>query len=123
MKGGKKRNTNTDPVQPSAAPPSDLNTAVATVDDGGDVVGEERSKNPEESEKFDAAEEAFEEDEGEEEDSEAEKEYEQIGNTQIEEAEEAEGERTKLADGYYEIEAVRRKRVRKVNFCSCFFVS
>ncbi|KAL0374087.1 UNVERIFIED_CONTAM: Chromo domain protein LHP1 [Sesamum radiatum] len=113
MKGGKKRNTNADPVQPSGPPPSGPSTAVVSVNGGGDVVGEERSKNPEESERFETGDEAYEEEEGEEEDSEAEKEYEQLENIQIQEGEEAEGERTKLAEGYYEIEAVRRKRVRK----------
>ncbi|PIM97906.1 hypothetical protein CDL12_16829 [Handroanthus impetiginosus] len=113
MKGGKKRNTNNDAVQPSAAPPSDPTNAVASSNSGGDAVGEERRRNTEESEKLEGAEEAFEEEEGEEEDSEAEKEYEQLENVQIEEAEEADGEKAKLADGYYEIEAVRRKRVRK----------
>ncbi|KAH6767623.1 hypothetical protein C2S52_018606 [Perilla frutescens var. hirtella] len=118
MKGGKKRNTNSDPVQPSPAlpppppppPPSDLPSAAASVGDAGD---EERRKTSEESEKHEDAEEAFEDEEGDEEDSEAEKEYEQAENAEIEEADEAEGERPKLADGYYEIEAVRRKRVRK----------
>ncbi|KAK6120772.1 hypothetical protein DH2020_045488 [Rehmannia glutinosa] len=113
MKGGKKRNTNSDPVQPSAPPPPDPSTAMASVDHGGDVVVEDRPKTSEDSERYEAAQEAFEEEEGEEEDSEGEKEYEQPENVQIEEAEGAEGERTKLADGYYEIEAVRRKRVRK----------
>ncbi|KAK4416154.1 Chromo domain protein LHP1 [Sesamum alatum] len=113
MKGGKKRNTNADPVQPSGPPPSDPSTAVASVNGGGDVVAEERRKNPEESERFEAGDEVYDEEEGEEEDSEADKEYEQLENIQIQEGEEAEGERTKLAEGYYEIEAVRRKRVRK----------
>ncbi|KAL0410968.1 UNVERIFIED_CONTAM: Chromo domain protein LHP1 [Sesamum latifolium] len=64
MKGGKKRNTNADPVP--SGPPSSGSMAEAMW-----WRGEER------------------------------------------EGEEAEGERTKLAEGYYEIEAVRRKRVRK----------
>ncbi|GFP93924.1 chromo domain protein lhp1 [Phtheirospermum japonicum] len=112
MKGGKRRITYTDPVQPPpASPPPDHALAVASVEDGGDVVGEERRKNPEDSEIAEAALESFEEEEGEEEDfSEGEKEYEQPENVQIEEVE---GGRMKLADGYYEIEAVRRKRVRK----------
>ncbi|KAL6565756.1 La ribonucleoprotein [Orobanche hederae] len=115
MKGGKKRTTHTDPVQPQSAPtPPDHTTAVASVDGCGDLVAEEKRQNPEVSEKLEAAVEAFEE-EGEEDDyfSEAEKENEQPENAQIEEVEAAEGQRTKLADGYYEIEAVRRKRLRK----------
>ncbi|KAL3624575.1 La ribonucleoprotein [Castilleja foliolosa] len=112
MKGGKKRITYTDPVQPPPAtllPGDDL--GVATVEYGGDTVGEERSKKTEVSEMVEAGVESFEEEEGEEEDfSEGEKEYEQPEIVQIEEVE---GGRTKLADGYYEIEAVRRKRVRK----------
>ncbi|EYU37386.1 hypothetical protein MIMGU_mgv1a007236mg [Erythranthe guttata] len=108
MKGLKKRNF-TDPVQPSGPPPSDATTAVVSVNYGGVVAEEERRLNPEGSEKFEAAEEGFEEEDGEEDDSDAEKDYEQTDNAPVE----AEGERTKLADGYYEIEAVRRKRVRK----------
>ncbi|KAL1547468.1 La ribonucleoprotein [Salvia divinorum] len=109
MKGGKKRNTNSDPVQSSPpAPPSfELPTAAPSLDDAGD---EDRRKNSEESGRLEDAEDAVEEDEGDEEDSEAEREYEQDENAQIEEAE---GVRPKLADGYYEMEAVRRKRVRK----------
>lgn len=115
MKGGKKRNTISDPVQPSPTPPppppplppSDLPTTAPSLEDGGD---EERRRNSEESGRREDAEEAVEEDEGDEEDSEADKEYEQDDSVQIEKAE---GERTKLADGYYEIESVRRKRVRK----------
>ncbi|KAK6143100.1 hypothetical protein DH2020_023448 [Rehmannia glutinosa] len=87
MKGGKRRNTNSDPVQLSAPPPPDPSTAMASVDHGGDVVGEDRPKTSEDSERFEAAQEAFEEEEGEEEDSEGEKEYEQPENVQIEEAE------------------------------------
>ncbi|KAG8363539.1 hypothetical protein BUALT_Bualt19G0032900 [Buddleja alternifolia] len=106
MKGGKKRNTNT---EPSAPPISD---ATAAVNGGYDAAAEEeRRKYAEESERVEAAEEAFEEDEGEEEDSEADREYEQSENMRTGEAGEA--ERMKLADGYFEIEAVRRKRVRK----------
>ncbi|KAL6560440.1 La ribonucleoprotein [Orobanche gracilis] len=116
MKVGKKRTTHTDPVQPqSAPPPPDHTPVVASVDGYDDVVVEEKRQNPEVSEKFDAAVEAFEEEEGEEDDyfSEAEKQNEQPENAQIEEAEASEGHRMKLADGYYEIEAVRRKRIRK----------
>ncbi|EYU42242.1 hypothetical protein MIMGU_mgv1a006455mg [Erythranthe guttata] len=112
MKGLKKRNF-TDPVQSSGPPPSDATTAVVSVNYGGVVAEEERRLIPEGSEKFEAAEEGFEEEDGEEDDSDAEKDYEQTDNAPVEEAAEAEGERTKLADGYYEIEAVRRKRVRK----------
>lgn len=123
MKGGKKRNTISDPVQPSPTPPppppplppSDLPTTAPSLEDGGD---EERLRNSEESGRREDAEEAVEEDEGDEEDSEADKEYEQDDSVQIEKAE---GERTKLADGYYEIESVRRKRVRKVNYCCHFY--
>ncbi|XP_059312006.1 chromo domain protein LHP1 [Lycium ferocissimum] len=53
--------------------------------------------------------------EGEEDEDEEEKTYEESGELQIEEVDvaEAETERPKLAEGFYEIEAVRRKRVRK----------
>ncbi|XP_057800428.1 chromo domain protein LHP1 isoform X1 [Salvia miltiorrhiza] len=102
MKGGKKRNSNSDPLQ-SSPPSSDLPTSV----DG--AADEDRRKTSVDSEKREDAEDAVEEDDGDEEDSEAERDYEQDDNAQIE----VQGERTKLADGYYEIEAVRRKRVRK----------
>ncbi|KAL1540012.1 La ribonucleoprotein [Salvia divinorum] len=102
MKAGKKKITNSDPVQSSPPPSSDLPTT-----DAGD---EESLKNSEDSWKRDDAEEPVEEDDADEEDSEAEREYEQDESVQIEEAG---GERTKLADGFYELEAVRRKRVRK----------
>ncbi|KAL3615434.1 La ribonucleoprotein [Castilleja foliolosa] len=112
MKGEKKRITYTDPVQsPFESPPNDHAVAVASVDGGGDMVGEERRKDPEESEIMEAAVEPFEEEGVEEKGfSGGEKGNEQVENVQIEEV--ADG-RTKLADGYYEIEAVRRKRVRK----------
>lgn len=106
MKTGKKRITNSDPVESSPPPSSDLPTA-----DGGD---EDSLKNSADSWKRDDAEEPVEEEDADEEDSEAEREYEQDENVPIEEAG---GERTKLADGFYELEAVRRKRVRKVNCC------
>ncbi|XP_042014612.1 chromo domain protein LHP1-like [Salvia splendens] len=102
MKTGKKRITNSDPVESSPPPSSDLPTA-----DAGD---EDSLKNSADSWKRDDAEEPVEEDDADEEDSEAEREYEQDENVPIEEAG---GERTKLADGFYELEAVRRKRVRK----------
>ncbi|XP_022863603.1 chromo domain protein LHP1-like isoform X1 [Olea europaea var. sylvestris] len=103
MKGGKRRKTSKSienrhfPLlhQPSAA--------ARTVTGGGDMVGV--VKNPEESERFEATEAAFEE-EGKKEDSE------QLENSKIEELE-MEAERLKLADGYYLIEAVRSKRIRK----------
>ncbi|XP_042015677.1 chromo domain protein LHP1-like [Salvia splendens] len=102
MKTGKKRITNSDPVESSPPPSSDLPTA-----DAGD---EDSLKTSADSWKRDDAEEPVEEDEADEEDSEGEREYEQDENVPIEEAG---GERTKLADGFYELEAVRRKRVRK----------
>lgn len=117
MKGGKKRNTSTDPVQPSPPPPSNPTTVT---DSASDALEDDRAKNSADSGKFRATEESFEEEQPEE-DSEAERDYQQTENTQIEEAVVVEGERTKLADGYYEIEAVRRKRVRKVNFLFSFF--
>ncbi|XP_042008574.1 chromo domain protein LHP1-like [Salvia splendens] len=109
MKGGKRRNTNSDPVQssPPAPPSSEFPTAAPSLNDAGD---EDRQKSSEDSGRREDAGDAVEEDERDEEDSEAEREYEQDENAQIEEAE---GVRTKLADGFYEMEAVRRKRVRK----------
>lgn len=115
MKGGKKRNTNTDPVHPSPSP-SNPTTVTDSAGDASDAVDEDRRKYSEDRGKSKAAEESFEEEEAEEEDSEAEREYDQTQSAEIGEAAGFEGERPKLADGYYEIEAVRRKRVRKVNF-------
>ncbi|XP_073060486.1 chromo domain protein LHP1-like [Primulina eburnea] len=115
MKGGK-RSSSADPVQspypPSPPTPTDFS-------DGGDATeGVEEKEGPrseEGSDKFEAAEEALEEREGEDEDSGAEKDYEPSETFYIAEAdaEEVEGDRVKLAEGYYEIESVRRKRVRK----------
>ncbi|KAL3815175.1 hypothetical protein ACJIZ3_016443 [Penstemon smallii] len=101
MKGWKKKNSNSETVHAhsSAAPPPCTNGGGKTAEE------EEWRENLGESSKLQVAEQAFEEEEGEDQDSESEKEYEQI--------EEPEGERKKLADGYYEIEAVRRKRIRK----------
>ncbi|KAL2511583.1 Chromo domain-containing protein LHP1 [Abeliophyllum distichum] len=110
MKGGKKK-PSTESVQPPLPPPFN-NTAIVNGDD--DVAGAE--ENREETERFEATEETLEEDDygDEDEDSETEKDYDHFENLQIEEPEAgAEAERSKLADGYYEIEAVRRKRVRK----------
>ncbi|CAA0820697.1 Chromo domain-containing protein LHP1 [Striga hermonthica] len=107
MKGGsgRKRNYGTDPAQP---PPPDPESA----GDGSVAAGEGRHNTEDDSGRIEGAVEDFEEEEGEDEEfSGADREYEQLGEAQIGEA--AEGERTKLADGYYEIEAVRRKRVRK----------
>ncbi|XP_051144979.1 chromo domain protein LHP1-like [Andrographis paniculata] len=101
MKQGKKRNSDTASVQPqqSALPSA-----------AGDEDG--RRKFQEQIDNLEVAGEAAEEDEdGDEEDLEAERELEQSEGAQIDD--DADGERTKLADGYYEIEAVRRKRVRK----------
>ncbi|KZV21791.1 hypothetical protein F511_02949 [Dorcoceras hygrometricum] len=111
MKGGKKGSASADPVE-SPYPPSS-----PTPTDGGDAaeVMEEKEgiHSGEGSEKFEAAEEAFEEreGEGEGEDSGVEKECDPWETFCT--AEDAEGERVKLAEGYYEIESVRRKRVRK----------
>ncbi|KAK4476425.1 hypothetical protein RD792_015578 [Penstemon davidsonii] len=101
MKGWKKKNSNSESVHAhsSAAPPPCTNGGGKTAEE------EEWRENLGESSKLQVAEQAFEEEEGEDQDSESEKEYEQI--------EEPDGERKKLADGYYEIEAVRRKRIRK----------
>ncbi|GER45170.1 chromo domain protein LHP1 [Striga asiatica] len=110
MKGVKKRNISTDPAQPPSAPPPPDHTSGAAAFGGGVVEGEEGPKEQNDSGEIEGALEDFEE-EGEEEDfSEAEREYEQLEDALIGEEE---GKRTKLADGYYEIEAVRRKRVRK----------
>lgn len=117
MKGGKRSSSSADPVQ--FPYPTDFS-------DGGDVTeGVEEKEVPhaeEGSEEFEAAEEALEE-RGEDEDSGAEKEYEQSETFCIAEVdtEEAEGDRVKLAEGYYEIESVRRKRVRKVKFLDFTF--
>ncbi|KAL8542443.1 hypothetical protein ACS0TY_003346 [Phlomoides rotata] len=115
MKGGKKRNTNTDPVQPSPPPPppSHPTTITESAGEGSDAVEEDLRKSSEESGKLKATEDSFEEEGAEELDSEAEREYLQAEDSQFEEAVVVEDGRTKLADGYYEIEAVRRKRVRK----------
>ncbi|GER57374.1 chromo domain protein LHP1 [Striga asiatica] len=105
MKGGRKRNSGTDPAQP---PPQDPDSTV----DGGVAAMEERHNTEDDSGRIEGAVEDFEEEEGEDEEfSGADREYEQLEEAQI--GESAEGQRTKLADGYYEIEAVRRKRVRK----------
>ncbi|CAA0842508.1 Chromo domain-containing protein LHP1 [Striga hermonthica] len=113
MKGVKKRNISTDPAQPPSAPPPPDHTSGAAAfggDSGGVLEGEEGPKEQDDSGEIEGTLEDFEE-EGEGEDfSEAEREYEQLGDAKIGEEE---GQRTKLADGYYEIEAVRRKRVRK----------
>ncbi|XP_051123913.1 chromo domain protein LHP1-like [Andrographis paniculata] len=91
MKAGKRRNSSSiDSVQQSA----ESTDAVAAVTEEEE---EESRRDSADSENL----------EGEEEDSEAE----QLEDVQIEE--DADGERPKLADGFYEIEAVRRKRVRK----------
>ncbi|CAI9781653.1 unnamed protein product [Fraxinus pennsylvanica] len=111
MKGGKKK-PSTEYVQPPLTPHSDH---PATVNGDDDVAGAAEDLR-EENERFEATEETLEEenDGDEDDDSETEKDYNHFENLQIEEPEAgAEAERSKLADGYYEIEAVRRKRVRK----------
>ncbi|CAI9786073.1 unnamed protein product [Fraxinus pennsylvanica] len=113
MKGGKKK-LSTESVQPHLPSPSN-HTATVNGDDG---VGGAEEVQPEETEHFEDTEWTLEEenDGDEDEDSETEKDYDHFENLQIEEPEagaEAEAERLKLAEGYYEIEAVRRKRVRK----------
>ncbi|XP_075519293.1 chromo domain protein LHP1-like [Primulina tabacum] len=113
MKGGKKRSSSADPVQspylPSPPTPNDVSDATEGVEE------KEGFHSGEGSEKFEHAEEAFEERQGEDEDSGAEIEYEPSETFCIAEVdtEEVEGDRVKLAEGYYEIESVRRKRVRK----------
>ncbi|CAK9177448.1 unnamed protein product [Ilex paraguariensis] len=75
---------------------------------------QEELNNHEEGNENEAEEEIEDEDEEEEEENDNYKGYDQFDNIEIEEAEaEAEGERPKLAEGFYEIEAVRKKRVRK----------
>ncbi|CAA2974208.1 chromo domain LHP1-like [Olea europaea subsp. europaea] len=114
MKGGKRRKT-AKSVQPQHAPPplaSPLQPSAfaTTVSGGGDMVAGV-AKNPEESERFEATEAAFEEEEEEEEEEGKEEDSEQLENSN--EELEVEAERRKLADGYYLIEAVRSKRIRK----------
>lgn len=120
MKVGKKK-LSTESVQPLLPSPSN-HTATMNGDDGEGGAAEVQ---PEETEHFEDTEWTLEEenDGDEDEDSETEKDYDHFENLQIEETEagaEAEAERLKLADGYYEIEAVRRKRVRKVRHFSLF---
>ncbi|XP_022893258.1 chromo domain protein LHP1-like isoform X2 [Olea europaea var. sylvestris] len=108
MKGGKRRKT-LKSVQPRHSPPPPASplqpSAFATTVRGGVDMVVGMAKNPEESERFEATEAAFEDVEGKGEDSE------QLENSN--EELEVEAERRKLADGYYLIEAVRSKRIRK----------
>ncbi|CAI9769403.1 unnamed protein product [Fraxinus pennsylvanica] len=107
MKGGKRRKTSKS-VEPRHFPPSLQPSAAATTVIGGGDMEVGVVKNPEESERFEATEAASEEEEeeGKTQDSQ------QLENSKIEELE-MEAERLKLADGYYLIEAVRSKRIRK----------
>ncbi|KAJ8565695.1 hypothetical protein K7X08_008271 [Anisodus acutangulus] len=105
MKGGKKKNSGIPAATDTRIPPSEASGAGSSRSDLRELDLEasehqERDEAPE-----DAGSEGEEEPEEEEEASE---------ELQIEEGDgEAENEKPKLAEGFYEIEAVRRKRVRK----------
>lgn len=119
MKGGKKK-PSTEYVKPPLPPHSDHPTTA----NGEDDVAAAAEDHREETERFEATGETLEEEnDGDvDDDSETEKDYNNFESLHIEEPEAgAEAERSKLAAGYYEIEAVRRKRVRKVSHFSLFY--
>lgn len=104
MKGGKNKNSgllsDTETTPPPPPPPSD---AVA----GDNGVNSEKPSEVEEKERDVGAEGADKE----------EKDEEDVGIQEGEAEEElADAEKPKLAEGFYEIQTVRRKRIRKVSF-------
>ncbi|KAK4372256.1 hypothetical protein RND71_007640 [Anisodus tanguticus] len=106
MKGGKKKNSGIPAATDTRIPPSEASGAGSSRSD----LRELDLEASEHQERDEAPEDAG--SEGEEEPEEEEEESEEL---QIEEGDgEAENEKPKLAEGFYEIEAVRRKRVRKL---------
>ncbi|CAK9144806.1 unnamed protein product [Ilex paraguariensis] len=129
MKGGKRKGggEGNESVQPPPMPDMDGGCEVDKAGySGGDaadvmvaeaVVDQVEKKRQEEQNHYqegkeNGAEEEGEEEEEEEEEVDNENGYDQFDDLQIEEGE-AETEKPKLAEGFYEIEAVRKKRVRK----------
>ncbi|KAK3025051.1 hypothetical protein RJ639_044802 [Escallonia herrerae] len=123
MKGAKKKSTSTDAVlQPS---PPHGGASPFTAFDPAEPVAKQQQKENHGVVEEDEGEEEEEEEEEEQEDEEeqGQKGYDQFGYLQIQDGEaagagtdagaEAEPERPKLAEGFYEIETVRRRRVRK----------
>ncbi|PSS10052.1 Chromo domain protein [Actinidia chinensis var. chinensis] len=121
MKGGKKKidgeSTDTDAVQPPLPLPDADGDGEAAVEAAEVIGGEDERRQLEEGteeggERGGEEREEEEEEEEEEEREEGEKGFDKFEHLEIDDGE-PEAERPKLAEGFYEIEAVRKKRIRK----------